>query len=126
MKDLSNIIGKEYESPHTCDVYYFSELFDGDFPEGYSIDSFGSPFATDACGNLFTTKDESTIYFWDHETDEAYLIAASFEELLAGVTEPASVELREDQVKSVWIDPEFAKQFGIDVPADGWKKKEEV
>lgn len=99
-------------------------MFDGVLPEGYSIDSFGSPFATDECGNLFTTKDESTIYFWDHETDEANLIAASFEELLAGATDPASVELREDQVKSVWIDPEFAKQFGIDVPPDGWKKKE--
>jgi hypothetical protein len=43
--------------------------------------------------------------------------------VIAGATEPTSVELREDQVKSVWIDPDFAQQFGIEVPADGWKKK---
>lgn len=126
MKDLTKIIGKEFESPHTCEGYCFSELFDGDFPDGYSIESFGRPFATDSCGNLLTTKDETRTYFWDHETDESTLIAATFDELLAGITEPASVELRDDQVNAVWIDPDFAKQFGIEVPADGWKKKKDA
>lgn len=126
MKDLSNIIGKEFESPHTGEVYCISELFDGDFPEGYSTDLCGSPFATDSCGNLFTTKSESRIYFWNHETDEATLIAATFDELLAGIAEPVSVELSDGQVKSVWIDPDFAKQFGVEVPADGWKKKKDA
>ena len=35
------------------------------------------PFAEDECGNLFILKDES-VCFWDHETDEIFELASSF------------------------------------------------
>ena len=124
MKEIENIIGKEFESPISGECYAFDTLFDGSYPAHFSVDRFGIPFAGDSSGNLFTQRNDKKVYFWDHEIDEILMIAASFDELYAGVVEPASIELQEGQVKSVWIDPEFAKQLGIEVPSDGWKKKE--
>jgi hypothetical protein len=37
--------------------------------------------------------------------------------------DPPPVELDPNQVKSVWIDPAFAKSLGMKVPGDGWVKK---
>ena len=122
MKDIENIIGKEYDSNLSGEAYSFRGLFKGIYPDNYSIETCGLPFAEDSSGNLYTTKNNGKIYFWDHETDDTVLIANSYEDLLGGLKEPSSIELREDQVKSVWIDPEFAKQFGIEAPADGWNK----
>jgi len=54
------------------------------------------------------------VRFWDHETGESTVLAQSAGEFIAGCVAPSEVELEPGQVKSVWVDPEFAKKFGID------------
>ncbi len=122
--NISKILDKEFTSSLSDDCYGIAEPFDGDLLEGFSITSFGEPFAYDDCGNIFTIKN-SKIYFWDHETDEIILISMNWEEFVLGCTEPEEIELDEEQSGSVWIDPEFAKEQGIDnVPSDGWVKRD--
>jgi hypothetical protein len=81
--------------------------------------------AEDEAGNAFLADPNGRIAFWDHETDDLVELASSFQAFADGCSEPSPVELDPKQVKSVWIDPAFAKELGIDVPADGWKKKPE-
>ena len=80
-------------------------------------------FAEDECGNAFLTDADGRVAFWDHETDELVELASSHQAFARACAEPAPVALDPKQVKSVWIDPAFAKELGIEVPADGWKKK---
>jgi len=68
--------------------------------------------AEDESGNYFIEVDEA-VYFWDHETSETVFLASSLDTFISGCAEPETVELKPDQVESVWIDPEFAKKFGI-------------
>jgi hypothetical protein len=123
MKYTSKIEGKQYFSPVTNESYGVGEAFSGEVPEGFTVEAFGLPFAYDSCGNLFTENEKKEICFWDHETEEVVVIAKNWDEFSSGCVEPEPVKLKEGQVKSVWIDPEFAKQMGIDVPSDGWKKR---
>lgn len=123
MKDISSIKGKEFVSPITKISYGIHEAFSGPLPEGLSAEIFGQPFAWDGCGNLFTENDKKEICFWDHETDELLVIAETWDAFHSGCVEPKSVELEEGQVISAWIDPEFARQLGIDVPSKEQKKE---
>lgn len=68
--------------------------------------------AEDESGNYFIEVNEA-IYFWDHETSETVFLASSLDNFISGCVEPETVLLNPDQVESVWVDPEFAKQFGI-------------
>ncbi|MBO2587859.1 SMI1/KNR4 family protein [Shewanella algae] len=68
--------------------------------------------AEDESGNYFIEVDEA-VYFWDHETSATEFLASSLDNFISGCAEPEAVELKPDQVKSVWVDPEFAKKFGI-------------
>jgi hypothetical protein len=80
-------------------------------------------FAEDSGGNYFTTREDGAVWFWDHETDDLVSLASSVSEFVTHCADPAPVELNPRQVKSVWIDPEFAKSRGMKVPEDGWVKK---
>jgi hypothetical protein len=80
--------------------------------------------AEDDCGNFFAVLESGAIAFWDHETDALTPLAISLQQFMANCTDPASVKLKPGQVKSVWINPEFAKQLGIEVSADGKPKKQ--
>ena len=62
--------------------------------------------------------------FWGHETDDIERPAGSIAEFAAHYIEPPAVRLDPKSVKSVSIDPAFAKPIGKQVPADGWVKKE--
>lgn len=86
----------------------------------------GSSFdvlAEDECGNYFTRIKDGTVLFWDHETDELVRLAGSIPEFISNCTEPHPAELDQNRVKSVWINPAFAKSEGMKVPEDGWVKK---
>jgi len=61
--------------------------------------------------------------FWDHETDDLIRLASSISEFVANCVDAPPVESDPAQVKSVWIDPKFAKSIGKRVPKDGWVKK---
>jgi hypothetical protein len=61
----------------------------------------------DSGGNLFLYAPDGSVSFWDHETDEETVLSATMEEFCDGLVEPTPVVLRPEQVKSVWIDPEF-------------------
>ncbi len=69
--------------------------------------------AEDECGNYFIQVNFE-VHFWDHETSESTVLAHSINEFIAGCVDPSEVEFGTGQVKSVWVDPEFAKKFGID------------
>lgn len=69
--------------------------------------------AEDSCGNYFL-KEGKSIVFWDHETSEITNLAPSLIEFSVKCVEPNDVELKEGQVESVWVDPEFAKEMGIE------------
>ena len=79
--------------------------------------------AEDEGGNYFTKTEDGAVWFWDHETDELICLAGSVSEFISHCTEPQPVELDPDRVKSVWINPKFAKSLGMKVPVDGWVKK---
>jgi len=68
--------------------------------------------AEDESGNYFIEVNEA-IYFWDHETTETEFLASSLDNFISGCAVPETVVLNPDQVESVWVDPNFAKQFGI-------------
>lgn len=68
--------------------------------------------AEDESGNYFIEVN-GAVHFWDHETTESEFVASSLDKFISGCTEPEAVELKPEQVESVWIDPEFAKQFDI-------------
>jgi len=80
------------------------------FPEELSESDV---IAEDGCGNYFV-QTNLKVHFWDHETRESVVLAQSLNEFIAGCVAPPEVELEPGQVKSVWVDPEFAKKFGID------------
>ena len=95
--------------------------FSGTIPPESNIEK-DRPIAEDDCGNLFVLRNE-TVCFWDHETNEITELARNIFDFKNSCIEPPEVELDQNQIESVWVDPEFAKEFGIDVPEDGWKKK---
>ena len=84
--------------------------------------SFAS-LAEDVCGNYFTATGDGKVWFWDHETDDLVLLASSESEFVAHCADSPPVELDPNQVKSVWINPAFAKSLGMKVPEGGWVKK---
>ena len=71
------------------------------------------PIAFAEGGNLvFLALDDGQVLFWDHELEAAnplFALAPSFEAFWQVLenSDPASVELDPDQVKSVWIDPDL-------------------
>ncbi|MCU8075778.1 SMI1/KNR4 family protein [Shewanella sp. SM29] len=55
-----------------------------------------------------------SVYFWDHEEPQNMIkLASSIYEFLDALMpfDPDSVELKEGQVESVWIDPDFLKSL---------------
>jgi hypothetical protein len=80
------------------------------FPEELSESDV---IAEDESGNYFVQANLE-VHFWDHETRESKVLAQSINEFIAGCVAPSEVELEPGQVKSVWVDPGFAKKFGID------------
>jgi hypothetical protein len=82
-----------------------------------------TPIADDDCGNAFLLSPEGAVAFWDHETNEILEIASTWPGFVAGCTEPKPVELDPSKVNYVWVDPSFAKEHGIKVDKDVFKKK---
>jgi hypothetical protein len=79
----------------------------------------------DSCGNCFAAASDGGVLFWDHETDDLVRLADSINEFVSHCTEPPQPELNPKQIKSAWIDPDFAKSIGKQVPKDGWLKKKD-
>jgi hypothetical protein len=123
MPDIpGSILGKVFVDPVTKQTYgvirrssstHFSNLDDIRFPI----------LAEDGCGNYFTVTEDGAVRFWDHETDDLVRLANSVSDFATQCVDPPPVELDPNQVKSVWIDPAFAKSLGMKVPGDGWVKK---
>ncbi len=80
------------------------------------------PIAEDDCGNAFIVSPDGAVAFWDHETDDIIPLAADWPTFVRGCAVGKPVILDPSKIKSVWIDPSFAKEHGIDVDNDGWKK----
>src|SRR5688500_15448026 len=52
----------------------------------------------DECGNFFLYAPNGSVSFWDHETDQETVLAASVEEFCDSLVEPTPVLLRPGQV----------------------------
>ncbi|MBA3029996.1 MAG: SMI1/KNR4 family protein [Desulfobacteraceae bacterium] len=68
-------------------------------------------FAEDDCGNEYLIDNKNRIFFWDHETDKATKISESIFSFLSLLQEQPEVELKPEQVISVWVDPDFKPEF---------------
>ena len=69
--------------------------------------------AEDECGNFFV-KLHNAVWFWDHETTNIVLLADTVDEFINGCRSAENTEIDADKIISAWIDPQFAKEFGID------------
>lgn len=113
---LNTVVGKVFLHPATKVEY--GQIRIPPTPTTFSTLD-GSSFdvlAEDGCGNCFTTMEDGAVWFWDHETDELVRLAGSVLEFISHCTDPKPVELSPNQVKSVWINPAFAKSRGMKVP----------
>lgn len=81
------------------------------------------PIAEDECGNAFVLSPTGSVAFWDHETGKRTVLASDWVTFAAGCRPPSPVEVDPAQVKSVWVDPAFARSLGKTVPEDGWIKR---
>lgn len=68
------------------------------------------PFAEDDCGNYFVVLN-SEICFWDHETREVRMLAKSTDDFIKSLHVRDVISLDNVQIRSAWIDPEFAAQL---------------
>ena len=82
------------------------EQWDWSFSKNESI------FASDGNGNFYTLQ-EGGVYFLNHETDERILLINSLINFLKHLEEPEdlNIALKPEQVKSVWVDPDFKPEF---------------
>jgi hypothetical protein len=123
IEELKSVIGKAFLNPRNNVEYGPIRLEDPAVRFSTLDGSEYAAFASDCCGNHFTTLADGSVWLWDHETDDLDKIADSISEFSqrCAVTEP--VKLTEDQVSSAWVDPVFAKSIGMNVPEDGWVKR---
>jgi SMI1 / KNR4 family (SUKH-1) len=80
--------------------------------EGFPIN--GWPIAEAPSGNyVYIRNDSLSVFFWDHEIDQDKKIAGSFGEFLDSLEpfDSDSIELKPEQIKSVWVDPDFKPKF---------------
>jgi hypothetical protein len=120
---FESAIDKVFTHPVTKDEYGPIRLPP---PQTYFLSADGSSFvafAEDCCGNYFTTTEDGAVWFWDHESNEMAPLAHSMADFITLCSTPSAVELDRDKVKSLWIDPTFAKLSGIAAPKNGWLKK---
>jgi hypothetical protein len=68
--------------------------------------------AEDECGNYFLNISDCII-FWDHETNTKVELSKTLHEFISKCTQPSEIELDPSDIISVWVDPDFAKEFGI-------------
>jgi hypothetical protein len=110
--DLQSVFGLVFKAASGSELGVIRP-FGGD-PATHPAASLGAaPFAEDGCGNAFVQMPDGRIQFWDHEADEMTRLADDWPAFVQGCAPPKPAELDPSQVKSVWIDPEFAKKFGL-------------
>jgi hypothetical protein len=120
--DPTPISGKVFTHPLTGVEYGVIRLVSS-LPVAVPDNGTWIAIAEDGSGNEFRFSHGAGIAFWDHETDEQIPLAATWETFCAGCGAPSPVTLDPSQVKSVWVDPEFARKLGMQVPPDGWVKR---
>lgn len=112
--NIENAFGKIFQATDGQKFGVIRSL-SGSLPSEFETGSVMRPIAEDGCGNYFVLKND-TVQFWDHESAEIRMLAANIADFLKGCSIPESVKLKEGQVESAWIDPEFAKDLGVDKP----------
>jgi hypothetical protein len=112
---IEQIFGKCFRNASGAD-YGVIRPISGVVPEELAI-STGTPIAEDDCGNFFLTFKKAVV-FWDHELAQFIRLADSFESFIAGLVDPEPALLRKNQIKSAWIDPEFATPSPL--VGEGW------
>jgi hypothetical protein len=122
--DLAGLDGLVFVHPQSGEEFGLIRAFTGVLPEFFP--SAYRPVAEDESGNCFVASAEGSILFWDHETGDLTPLAPSWDAFRADCGPPRPVPpLDPARVRSVWVDPSFAKTLGIDVPPDGWVKRKD-
>ncbi len=111
--DLQSVFGLAFVSEASGSEFGVIRAFDGGSAIHPAATLRAVPFAEDGCGNAFVQMSDGRIQFWDHETHEITRLADNWQAFVQGCAPAKPVELDPSQVKSVWIDPEFAKTFGL-------------
>jgi len=123
--DCTRLMGSVFKHGSTKGTFGILREWDptDGYPEGLGALAVRgwSPCAEDGGGNLLVRSMSETIGCWDHETDTVTKLAGSWAEFVAGCGPPSPMP--KFKVLSVWVDPSFAKQQGLQVPADGWMKR---
>jgi hypothetical protein len=112
--NIESVIGKVFHANNDEEYGVIRSLSDN-LPAELINTSEVTPIAEDACGNYFVLRNEQ-ILFWEHETSDTVLLADNISDFLTRCDEPIEIELKEGQLTSIWIDPEFAKEFGVEKP----------
>lgn len=106
---MGQIFGKVFRAKDGTEYGVIRKAY-APYPDGVSEPDV---IAEDECGNYFL-KSAGAVSFWDHETGQGSTVAESLEDFVDGCIAPSETELEPSKVESAWIDPEFAKKFGID------------
>lgn len=118
LPDIRKVLGLVFVDPGSATE--FGVIRECGRPDALGVAGSGwAAWAEDGCGNAFVVSSTGSIGFWDHETDDIETLAADWSTFVSGCTQPSGVELEPGQVESVWINPEFARQHGLDVDPDG-------
>jgi hypothetical protein len=109
--DINKLKGMVFKSQISEEMYGAIRPLDTTpFVEGFPLDIW-TPFADDDCGNLFAASGVGHIAFWNHETGKITKLADSIDEFAAHCTKNDDVELKEGQVISTWVNPDFKPEF---------------
>ncbi len=109
--DISALLGKIFTAK-SGEVFGPLRKIAGKLPKELIVNTVVQPIAEDSCGNYFALKG-GEVLFWDHELSKFIHLAPSTEEFSLGCSEASEILLEKNQVESVWVDPEFAKEFGL-------------
>jgi hypothetical protein len=67
--------------------------------------------AEDSCGNFFILASDGSVLFLDHETAVVTTLAQNWDSFVSGCKPPRVIDFDSSKIKSVWINPDFAKEM---------------
>lgn len=102
--NIAELFDKEFVDDNG-EEYGLLRAVDGDPPEEI-VDC--KLIAEDSCGNYFIL-DKGQVVFWDHETSERTVLAPTFQEFASRCSTPEDIQVDDNDVLSVWVDPELSR-----------------
>ena len=100
-------VSVEYFVP-VSEIATLAENIEG-FPSG------AWPIASGGGGDyIYIRQSDKSVFYWNHEIEDGdFKLASSFGDFLANLKpfDTSSIQLKPEQVKSSWVDPDFKPKF---------------